>query len=308
MNKNSRIYIAGHSGFIGGAVLRRLKEFGYKNFVLRTYKQLDLTDQRKTERLFKEEKPEYVFLLAARVGGIQANSVFPAEFIFQNIAIQANVIHASYKFGVKKLLFLGSACMYPKFCPQPMKPEYLLTGSIEPTNEPFAVAKICGVKMCQAYNQQYKTNFISAVPATVFGPGDHFDANGHVVASLIRRFCKAKSENKKEEVIWGTGKPKRELLFINDAAEACIFLMKNYNDSKLINIGGVKEVSIKELAIRIKKMVDFEGKITYDTSKPDGMPRRLMDSFNILKLGFKPKVSLEDGLRFTCEWYRRTIE
>lgn len=308
MDKRSRIYIAGHSGFIGGAVLRRLKECGYKNLILRTHKQLDLTDRCKTEKLFTEERPEYVFLLAARVGGIQANSTFPAEFLFQNIAIQTNVIHTAYKSGVKKLLFLGSACMYPKLCPQPIKPEYLLTGPIEPTNEPFAVAKICGVKMCQAYNRQYRTNYICAVPVTVFGPGDRFGGNGHVAANLIQRFHEAKIRNKKEMLIWGTGKPKRELLFIDDAAEGCIFLMQNYNDSRLINMGGVREVSIKELAARIKKITGFKGKLVYDRTKPDGTPRRLMDSSRILKLGFTPKISLDDGLQLTYDWYRRNIK
>ncbi|MFH1666470.1 MAG: NAD-dependent epimerase/dehydratase family protein, partial [Elusimicrobiota bacterium] len=216
MKKNSRIYVAGHTGFIGGALIRRLKELGFNNLVFKTHKELDLTNQEKTEKLFKDLRPEYVFLLAAKVGGIHANNSYPADFIYQNTAIQMNVIHAAHKYGVKKLLFPGSACMYPKFCPQPMKEEYLLTGAIEPTNEPFAVAKIAGVKMCQSYNRQYKSDFICVVPATVYGPGDHFDLNGHVMAALIEKF------QGKEVKIWGTGKPKREFIFIDDAVEALI--------------------------------------------------------------------------------------
>jgi len=307
MDKNSRIYIAGHTGFIGGAVLKQLKEAGYKNYVLRTHKQLDLTDQRKAEKLFKEERPEYVFLLAARVGGIQANSVYPAEFIFQNIVIQTNVIHASYKFNVKKLLFLGSACMYPKACPQPMNPEHLLTGLIESTNEAFAVAKICGVRMCQAYNRQYKTKYICCVPATAYGPGDHFGLNGHVVSSLIERIHKAKVFGKKEVAVWGSGKPKREFMYIDDIARALIFLMQKYEGSGIMHIGAGRDTSIKELACLIKEIIGFRGRLNFDATKPDGNSRRLLDSQEIKKLGWDATIDLSAGLRLTYKWYKTQI-
>jgi GDP-L-fucose synthase len=303
MNKNARIYIAGHTGFIGSALTRRLKTQGYKNLLLKTHGQLDLACQSKTEAFFKEYRPEYVFLLAAKVGGIQANILQPAEFIFENIIIQTNVMHAAWKYGVKKLLFLGSACMYPKFCLQPMRPEYLLTGPIEPTNEPFAVAKICGIKMCQAYRRQYRKNFICAVPATVYGPGDHFDESGHVVAGLIQKFHQAKSNKGRVVKIWGTGKPRREFLYIDDAIEACIFLMQRYNEEVLINIGTKQEVSVRELATNLKEISGYKGKIIYQTDKPDGIPRRLLDAKKIFSLGWKPKVSLDVGLRQAYNWY-----
>jgi len=302
MKKNSRIYIAGHTGFLGSALVRCLRKQGYNNLILKTHRELDLTARLRVEKFFQQEKPEYVFLMAARVGGIWANNTYPAEFIYQNLAIQNNVIDSAYKAGVKKLLFPGSACMYPKFCPQPMKPDYLLTGVIEPTNEPFAVAKIAGIKMCQAYNRQYKTNFISAVPATVYGPGDHFDKNGHVAAGLLERFYNAAKNNDKEVVIWGSGKPKREFIFIDDAADAFIFLMKNYSSSELINIGGSIELSVKALANKIKVITGFKGKIVCDTSKPDGILRRSLDSAPLIALGWQAKTSLDDGLKATCVW------
>lgn len=306
MNKNSRIYVAGHLGLVGRAVLKKLKEQGYRGLVLRTHEQLDLTDRGKTDKFFKESRPDYVLLLAAKTGGILANSKHPADFIYQNIQIESNVIHCAYKYRVKKLLFLGSACMYPKFCPIPIKEEYLLTGPIEPANEPFAIAKICGIKLCQAYKRQFKRNFICAVPATIYGPFDHFDNNGHVVAGLIQKFHQAKLARRNKIVeIWGTGRPKREFIFVDDAAEALIFLMNYYNGNEIVNIGTQKEMSIKELAETLKKIIGFKGTIRYEKEKPDGPLRRLLDSSKILKMGWKPRVPLFRGLELTYEWYGR---
>ncbi len=306
-----------------------MKELRYNNLIFKTHKELDLTNQAKTEKLFKDSRPEYVFLLAAKVGGIYANNTYPADFIYQNIAIQSNVIHAAYKYGVKKLLFPGSACMYPKFCLQPMKEEYLLTGAIEPTNEPFAVAKIAGVKMCQAYNRQYKTNFICVVPATVYGPGDHFNLNGHVMAALIEKFHGKEVNPVREQnsltgcavggikppvafsngvKIWGTGKPKREFIFIDDAVEALIFLMKNYSGNEIINIGTRAEISIAGLAREIKEIISFKGNVSYDKNKPDGIPRRLLDSTKLLNMGWIPKVELKKGIKLACEWYISNVK
>lgn len=298
MDKNSRIYVAGHTGLVGRALVNRLKSLGFNKLILRTHKELDLTQQSKAAKLFKDSLPEYVFLLAAKVGGIYANSLYPADFIYQNIAIQANVMQAAYKYGVKKLLFPGSACMYPKYCPQPIKEEYLLGGPLEPTNEPFAAAKIAGVKMCQAYNRQYKSCFIPVVPATVYGPGDHFDDNGHVMAALIRKFSRGAVR------IWGTGRPKREFIFVEDAADALIFLMQNYNGSGIVNIGTGEEISIKNLAEKIKKVASYKGKVTFERGRPDGMPRRFLDSSKLSGMGWRPQVSLEEGIRRTYEWYR----
>ncbi|MDO8489043.1 MAG: GDP-L-fucose synthase [Candidatus Omnitrophota bacterium] len=298
MKKNSRIYVAGHTGFVGSALTRRLKALGFKNLILKTRKEIDLADQGKVNKLFRTLRPEYVFLLAAKVGGIRANNIYPADFIYQNIAIASNVIQAAYRYKAKKLLFPGSACMFPKYCPQPMKEDYLLTGSIEPTNEPFAVAKIAGVKMCQVYNRQYKTKFISVVPATIYGPGDHFNVDGHVMAALIEKFYG------RQVNVWGTGKPKREFIFIDDVVNALIFLMQNYSGSQIINIGTGVEVSIKNLAQKIKDITLFKGKVTFDISKPDGMLRRLLDSTKLLDMGWKPKVNLEEGIKLTCQWYK----
>jgi len=302
MNKNSRLFVAGHTGFIGCALTRKLKALGFKNLILRTHKEIDLTDQDKVDKLFKKTRPEYVFLLAAKVGGIRANNAYPADFIYQNIAIQANVMQAAYKYKAKKLIFPGSACMFPKYCPQPMKEDYLLTGLIEPTNEPFAVAKIAGVKTCQAYNRQHKTDFISVVPATIYGPGDHFDIDGHVMAALIKKFCE------REVKVWGSGKPKREFIFIDDVVSALIFLMQNYSGSEIINIGTGREISIKNLAQKINDITLFKGKITFDKSKPDGMPRRLLDSRKLLNMGWRPKVDLDKGIKLTCAWYNRNTK
>lgn len=302
MQKSSRIYVAGHTGFVGASLTRKLKEMGFKNLVLKTHAELDLADQGKVNKLFKTFRPEYVFLLAAKVGGIWANNTYPADFIYQNTAIQSNVIRAAYEYRAKKLLFPGSACMFPKYCPQPMEEKHLLTGLIEPTNEPFAVAKINGVKMCQAYNRQYKTNFISVVPATIYGPGDHFDAFGHVMAALIEKFCA------KDPHVWGSGEVKREFIFIDDCVSAMIFLMRDYSGSEIINIGTGEEISIKNLARKIKEAVLFEEDLVFDSNRPDGMPRRLLDSGRLLNMGWRPKVGLDDGIKLTCRWYKENYK
>ncbi|MBU4420778.1 MAG: GDP-L-fucose synthase [Proteobacteria bacterium] len=260
MEKDSKIYIAGHRGLVGSAIMRRLKAEGYKNFITRTHAELDLTRQEKVEEFFREERPDYVFLAAARVGGIYANNTFPAEFIYSNLTIQTNIIHASYLFGVKKMLFLGSSCIYPKNCHQPMKEEYLLGGHLEPTNEPYAVAKIAGIKMCQAYNRQYGTNFLSVMPTNLYGPNDNFDLKtSHVLPALIRKFHEAKIKGLSEVEIWGTGSPMREFLHVDDLADECFFLIKNYKKSEIINIGAGKDLTIKELAEIIACIVKFEG-------------------------------------------------
>lgn len=307
MRKNSSIYIAGREEFMVSAIVRGLKEKGYHNLLLDSTQKLDLLNQQAVETFFKKSKPEYVFLPSFKTGGIFANSTFPADFIYQNIVSQTNIIHSAFKYGVKKLLFFGSACSYPKMSLQPIKENYLLTGLIESTNEPYAIAKISGIKMCQAYNQQHKTNFISAIPTNTYGPNDNFSEEGHVIAGLIKKLHQAKKKNPKNGIvkIWGTGKPKREFLYIDDAAEASIFLMENYDGKDFINIGGGEEVSIKKLARLLKKIVGFKGKIIYETQKPDGMPRRILDSSKIFALGWRPKVPLEQGLELTYQWYKR---
>lgn len=308
MNRYSRIYIAGHTGFIGAAVLATLKKRGYKNLIHKTHKELDLTDHSKVNAFFRRTRPEYVFLLAAHVGGIYANSTYPAEFIYQNLTIQSNVIHAAYIYGVKKLIFPGSACMYPKACPQPMKEKYLLSGSIDPTNEPFAVAKIAGIKMCHAYNRQHKAKFICCVPATAYGPNDHFGPNSHVVSGLIERIHNAKVSRQKEVVVWGSGKPKREFVYIDDIVSALIFLMQKYEGSGIMHIGTDREISIRSLACLIKKVIGFKGRLVFDTTKPDGNLRRLVDSQAIKKLGWNANIDLSVGLRLTYKWYKTHIE
>jgi GDP-L-fucose synthase len=290
MNKNSRIYIVGHTGFIGGAVLANLRRRGYNKLIYISHKKLDLIDQTAVYSFFKRTRPQYVFLLAARVGGIHANNTYPAEFIYQNLAIQSNIMNAAYLYGTKRLIFPGSACMYPKNCPQPMKEEYLLSGPIEPTNEPFAVAKIAGIK----------------IPATVYGPGDHFGPNGHVVSGLIERIHNAKITGKRELEVWGTGKPKREFIYIDDAADAMIFLMQTYNDNRLINIGTGIEVSIKQLAFLLKSIIGYKGEIIFDTTKPNGNHRRLLDSSQIVNSGWHTKTSLLNGFNKTYKWYLNT--
>ena len=310
--RNGKIYIAGHRGLVGSALKRKLEELGYKNLFYRTSKNLDLRNQQAVEELFLAEKPEYVFLAAAKVGGIYANNTYPAEFIYDNLAIQTNVIHASYRYGVKKLLFLGSSCIYPKFVPQPMKEEYLLTGELEPTNEPYSIAKIVGIKMCYAYNRQYGTNFISVMPTNLYGPGDNFNLeNSHVLPALIRKFHDAKMENKQEVEVWGTGQPKREFLYVDDLADACVFLMNNsdYKDiGAFINIGTGKELTIKQLAERIKNIIGFKGDLKFNTDMPDGTPRKLLDSSKLHSLGWQPKTALDDGIKKTYEWFVKNHE
>jgi GDP-L-fucose synthase len=304
MEKNSKIFIAGHRGLVGSAIFRLLQHSGYTNLLVKTHKELDLTSQDEVKRFFTAEKPDYVFLAAAKVGGIFANNSYPAEFIFSNLEIQNNVIHQSYLHGVKKLCFLGSSCIYPKLAPQPMKEEYLLDGKLEPTNEPYAIAKIAGIKMSQSYNRQYGTNFISVMPTNLYGPNDNFDLqNSHVLPALIRKFVEAKQNGSPSVVLWGSGQPKREFLYIDDMAEACIFLMNKYNDGEIVNIGTGTDVTILELAQLIKSEVSFEGKLEFDATKPDGTPRKLLDVSKIHSLGWKAKVPLSEGIRKTVQWY-----
>lgn len=296
--------MAGHKGLVGSAILRKLQAEGYSNIVTRTHQELDLTNQQEVYRFFETERPEYVFLAAAKVGGILANSTYPAVFIRENLLIQTNIIDAAYRYGVKKLLFLGSSCIYPKFAPQPIKEEHLLTGALEPTNEPYAIAKIVGIKMCQAYNKQYGTNFISVMPTNLYGPGDNFDLEtSHVLPALIRKFHEAKVAGAPHVVVWGSGTPRREFLHVDDLADACLFLMNNYDSSEIINIGVGKDLTIAELANLIKEIVGYKGEIVFDTSKPDGTPRKLLDVSKLFNLGWRPRIRLEDGIRSTYEWY-----
>ena len=306
MNKKSKIYVVGHKGLIGSAIVRRLNKLSYKNVITRTRKALDLSDNKKVERFLSKERPEYVILAAAKVGGIHANCAYPAEFIYENLAIQNNIIELAYRIKVKKLLFLTSSCVYPKFCKQPIKEDYLMTGVIEPTNEPYAVAKLAGIKMCQAYNKQYGANFISVVPANVYGINDHFNENGHVVAALIEKFYQAKKNNSKSVSIWGTGRPKREFFFVDDLADVCIFLLKNYNQANLINVGTGQETSIAQLARRIKKISGFHGELVFNKLKPDGNPRRILDNSKISAMGWEAQTSLDKGLKITWEWYNNS--
>jgi|ERR1051326_524576 GDP-L-fucose synthase len=298
MNKNSKIYIAGHRGMVGSAILRKLQKEGFGNFVLRSSKELDLREQQQVRDLFAKEKPEFVFLAAAKVGGILANNVYRAEFLYDNLMIQDNVIDSAYRSGVKKLMFLGSSCIYPKHAPQPLKEEYLLTGLLESTNEPYAIAKIAGIKMCDAYRAQYGSNFISVMPTNLYGPNDNYDLeNSHVLPALLRKFHTAKKEKAGFVTIWGTGSPLREFMHVDDLADACYFLMQNYNEKGLVNIGVGSDISIKDLALLIKKIVGFEGELRFDTSRPDGTPRKLMDVSKLHLMGWKHKISLEEGIR-----------
>jgi len=308
MDKDSKIYIAGHRGLVGSAIMRRLKAEGYKNLITRTHAELDLTRQERVEEFFHEERPDYVFLAAARVGGIYANNTYPAEFIYSNLTIQTNIIHASYVFKVKKMLFLGSSCIYPKNCPQPMKEEYLLSGPLEPTNEPYAVAKIAGIKMCQAHNRQYGTNFLSVMPTNLYGPNDNFDLKtSHVLPALIRKFHEAKIKGLSEVVIWGTGSPRREFLHVDDLADACLFLMNNYNGSKIVNIGVGKDQTICELAEIIAGLTGFKGSIRFDTGKPDGTPVKRLDVSKINSIGWRARIGLEQGIAETYKWYAKNV-
>ncbi len=297
MNKDSKIYIAGHRGMVGSALVRVLEQNGYNNLVLRTSKELNLTDQLAVKEFFESEKPEYVFLAAAKVGGIVANNTYRAEFIYENLMIQNNVIHNSYLSGVKKLMFLGSSCIYPKNAPQPLKEEYLLTGLLEPTNEPYAIAKIAGIKMCEAYRDQYGCNFISVMPTNLYGPNDNYDLNNsHVLPALLRKFIEAKNNGDNSVTLWGTGTPLREFLHVDDLASACLYLMKSYNEKEFLNIGVGEDISILDLAKLVKTIVGFEGEIILDKSKPDGTPRKLMDVSRIEGLGWKAKFSIEKGI------------
>lgn len=306
MLKSAKIYVAGSNGMVGSAIVRALKAKGYINLVVKSSKELDLKNQQAVHDFFSQEQPEYVFLAAAKVGGIHANNTYPATFIYDNIMIQSNVIQAAYDFNVKKLLFLGSSCIYPKFAPQPIKEEYLLTGSLEPTNEAYAIAKIAGLKMCQFYKQQYGCNFISAMPTNLFGVNDNFNLeNSHVLPALLRKFIEAKQNNKQEVTIWGSGTPMREFLFVDDLAEACLFLMENYNGIETVNIGTGEDVSIKELAETIMKIVGFEGSLIFDASKPDGAPRKLLDVSKINNLGWKHQTNLEEGIQKTLNWIQK---
>jgi len=304
MNKNNKVYVAGHRGLVGSAIVRNLKADGYEDLITQTSKELDLTNAVQVDDFFAENKPEYVFLAAAKVGGIHANNTYPADFIRENLLIQINVIDAAYRFGATKILFLGSSCIYPKMAPQPIKEEYLLTDSLEPTNDAYAIAKIAGIKMIQAYKKQYGFNGVSLMPTNLYGPGDNFDlANSHVLPALMRKFHEAKLSNDKTVSVWGSGKPYREFLHVDDLADAAVFLMQNYEDEEIVNVGVGQDVTIAQLADIVKQTVSFDGDIVYDANKPDGTPRKLLDVSKINKLGWKAKISLEDGIKQTYEWY-----
>jgi len=305
MDIHSKIYIAGHRGMVGSAIQRNLIERGFTNIVTRTSKELDLRNQADTEAFFNNEKPEYVFLAAAKVGGIQANNTLRADFIYENLMVQSNIIHAAYKTNAKKLMFLGSSCIYPKFAQQPLKEEYLLTGELEQTNEPYAIAKIAGIKMCESYHRQYGCNFISVMPTNLYGQNDNYDLNNsHVLPALIRKIHDAKESKSPNVTIWGTGTPMREFMHANDMADACVYLMQNYNDEKFVNIGTGVDISIKDLALLVKKIAGFEGELVFDTSKPDGTPRKLMDVSYLHSLGWKHKIELEEGIKLVYEEFK----
>lgn len=308
MDINSKIYIAGHRGMVGSSIWRTLLSHGYTNLVGVTHDGLDLTNQKEVNDFFEKTKPEYVIMAAAKVGGIVANSTYPAQFIYNNLQIQNNLIDASHKYGVTKLLFLGSSCIYPKFAQQPIKEECLLTGDLEPTNQWYAIAKIAGIKMCQAYRQQYKSDFISAMPCNLYGINDNFDLNNsHVLPALIRKFHTAMIKNEPEVICWGTGSPMREFLYVDDLAEACVFLMKNYSDDLHINVGYGDDITIKQAVETVCEVVGYQGNVVWDDSKPDGTPRKVMDSSRILKMGWKPNVKLLDGLEKTYYWFKNNV-
>ena len=305
MQKSSRIYVAGHRGLAGSATVRQLQSRGYTQLITRTHDQLDLTDQTVVRAFFERERPEYVFLAAARVGGIHANNTYPAEFIYQNLAIELNVIDCAWRTGAKKLMFLGSSCIYPKFAPQPMKEEHLLTGTLEPTNEPYAIAKIAGIKMCASYNRQYGTNFLAVMPTNLYGPADNYHPmNSHVIPALIRRVHEAKLAGAKEVVVWGTGQPRREFLYSDDLADACIHLMEAHDAKtvgEFVNVGTGTDMTIRELAETVRDVVGFQGEMVFDTTKPDGAPRKLLDVSRLLALGWKPRVGFREGMRVAYE-------
>jgi GDP-L-fucose synthase len=305
MNKDAKIFIAGHRGMVGSAIYRRLTALGYAKIITRTSVELDLRIQERVNEFFEAERPEYVFLAAAKVGGILANNTYRADFIYENIMIQSNIIHSAYATEVKKLMFLGSSCIYPKMAPQPLKEEYLLTGLLEPTNEPYAIAKIAGIKMCDAYRSQYGCDFISVMPTNLYGPNDNYDLqNAHVLPSLVRKFHEAKINNAPEVNIWGTGSPKREFLHADDLADACVFLMNTYSEEGLVNIGTGEDISISDLALMIKEVVGYEGSIVYDHTKPDGTPRKLMDVSKLNQLGWKFTIPLQKGLEMVYQEYQ----
>ncbi len=307
MNKNARIYIAGHHGLVGAAIQRQLAS--YKDLLLRTHRELDLTQQTAVMDFFQTEQPEYVFLAAAKVGGIHANNTYPADFLRDNVQIQTNIIDAAYRTGVKKLLFLGSSCIYPKLAPQPMKEEYLLTGALEPSNQWYAIAKIAGIKMCQAYRKQYGFNAISLMPTNLYGPGDNFNLeNSHVLPALIRKFHEAKVRGEPAVVVWGTGKPRREFLHVDDLANAAEFMMTHYDSEEMINVGVGEDVTILELAEKVKEVVEYQGSITFDSSKPDGTPRKLLDVSRLKALGWQAKISLQAGIESTYRWFLENQE
>lgn len=304
MNHNAKIYVAGHRGLVGSALVRRLQADGYANIITKSFAQLDLRNQRAVDDFFAQEKPEYVFLAAAKVGGIKANMDYPAEFIHDNLAIQLNVIHSAYKHGVKKLLFLGSSCIYPRNCPQPIKEEYLLTGALEPSNDAYAIAKIAGIKMCQAYNKQYGTKFIACMPTNLYGPHDNFDLQtSHVLPALIAKFVHAKKNNEPVVTIWGSGTPKREFLYVDDLADACLFLMRNYDGNEIINIGTGTDVTISQLARTIQELVGYAGNLEFDASKPDGTPRKVLHVDALAHLGWQAQTPLAQGIKQTLAWY-----
>tara|TARA_B110000967_G_C18886425_1_gene564269 strand:+ start:723 stop:1652 length:930 start_codon:yes stop_codon:yes gene_type:complete len=309
MKLESKIYVAGHNGMVGSSIVRALKEKGFTNIITARSKEVDLRNQNQVNDFFTKHKPEFVFLAAAKVGGIQANNTYKADFLFDNLMIQNNVIHYSYVHKVTKLLFLGSSCIYPKFAPQPIKESSLLTGELEPTNEPYAIAKITGIKLCDSYRDQYGCNFISAMPTNLYGPNDNYDLkNSHVLPALLRKFHEAKENNTKEVIVWGTGSPMREFLYVDDLAKSCLFLMQNFDGAGWINVGTGKDITIKNLALLIKKIVGFEGELTFDTSKPDGTPKKQLDVSKINNLGWEAKIELEDGIKKAYSSYLATLD
>jgi GDP-L-fucose synthase len=304
MEKTDKIYIAGHRGLVGSAIVRALQVEGYANLIYRTHAELDLTQQQPTFDFFASEQPDYVFLAAAKVGGIYANNTYRGDFIYENLMVQANVIEAARQYNTRRLLFLGSSCIYPRDCPQPMREDYLLSGLLEPTNEPYAIAKIAGIKLCEAFNSQYNTNFVAVMPTNLYGPNDNFDlATSHVLPALLRKVHEAKMSNTKNVVIWGTGTPKREFLHVDDMASACLFMMNKDDVNQIVNIGSGEEVTIRELAELICEVVGFEGEIVYDSAKPDGTPRKLLDTTRLTQLGWKAQMKLKIGLEQTYNWF-----